>query len=146
MHSEGTLARAKLLRPGCFPSLRWSLFCGEPLSATCASLWQDAAPNSTVENLYGPTETTIAISHYRWDRARSPTECLNGIVPIGWVFEGQHCRVVDSDGDTVRPGEMGELCLKGSQVASECWNDTQKTMQQFVRWSPKQFVWSVKYH
>jgi len=129
----GTLARAKLLRPGCFPSLRCSLFCGEPLSVTYASLWQDAAPASVVENLYGPTETTIAISHYRWDRARSPAECINGIVPIGWVFEGQHCRVVDSDGGTVRLGEMGELCLQGSQVASGYWNDRQKTSQQFVR-------------
>jgi amino acid adenylation domain-containing protein len=129
----GTLARVKLLQPGCFPSLRWSLFCGEPLSATYASLWQDAAPDSAVENLYGPTETTIATSHYRWDRARSPAECLNGIVPIGWVFEGQHCRVVDSHGDTVPPGEMGELCLQGSQVASGYWNDRQKTSQQFVR-------------
>jgi amino acid adenylation domain-containing protein len=129
----GALARVKLLQPGCFPSLRWSLFCGEPLSVTYASLWQDAAPDSAVENLYGPTETTIAISHYRWDRAGSPAECLNGIVPIGWVFEGQHCRVVDSHGGTVRPGEMGELCLQGSQVASGYWNDRQKTSQQFVQ-------------
>jgi amino acid adenylation domain-containing protein len=129
----GTLARARLLQPGCFPSLRWSLFCGEPLSATYASLWQEAAPGSTVENLYGPTETTIAISHYRWDRARSPAECLNGIVPIGWVFEGQRCRVIDSDGRIVHLVGSGELCLQGSQVASGYWNDTEKTSRQFGR-------------
>src|SRR2546426_11818779 len=65
----GVLARTRLLQPGSFPSLRYSLFCGAPLSAKYAQLWQEAAPNSTVEDLYGPPETTIAISQYRWDPA-----------------------------------------------------------------------------
>ena len=67
----GVLAKMRLLSPGCFPSLRYSLFCGEPLAASYAQLWQEAAPNSILENLYGPTETTIAISHYRWNKAGS---------------------------------------------------------------------------
>ena len=29
----GFLAKTRLLQPGSFPSLRYSLFCGEPLSA-----------------------------------------------------------------------------------------------------------------
>src|SRR3989454_9662082 len=83
------LSKMRLLQPGCFPNLRLSLFCGEPLAAAHAQHWQEAAPNSIVENLYGPTETTIAISHYRWEPSKSPQECLNGIVPIGWMFAGQ---------------------------------------------------------
>ena len=43
-----------LLKPGAFPSLRLSLFCGEPLPASCADAWLRAAPNSILENLYGP--------------------------------------------------------------------------------------------
>lgn len=125
------LSKMHLLQPRCFPSLRFSLFCGEPLAAAHAQHWQEAASNSTVENLYGPTETTIAISHYRWDRAKSSQECLRGIVPIGRPFAGQHCRIVDPERGEVR--ETGELCLAGSQVTDGYWNDREKTQRQFVR-------------
>ncbi len=128
----GVLARTRLLQPGSFPSLRYSLFCGAPLSAKYAQLWQEAAPNSTVENLYGPTETTIAISHYRWDPATSPGECVNGIVPIGWMFAGQQCRIVDGEWGVVPDGASGELWLAGSQVTTGYWDSPEKTRQQFV--------------
>jgi non-ribosomal peptide synthetase component F len=63
-----------LLKPGGFPSLRLSLFCGEPLPVSCADAWLRAAPNSILENLYGPTELTIACTSYRWHPERSPGE------------------------------------------------------------------------
>ncbi len=125
------LSNVRLLQPRCFPSLRFSLFCGEALAATHAQDWQEAAPNSIVENLYGPTETTIAISHYRWYPSKSPQECLNGIVPIGWPFAGQQCCVVDHERGEV--SETGELCLAGSQVTDGYWNNLEKTQGQFVR-------------
>jgi amino acid adenylation domain-containing protein len=129
----GVLARMRLVPPGCFPSLRYSLFCGEPLAASYAQLWQAAAPNSIVENLYGPTETTIAISHYRWNKTGSSEECVNGIVPIGWMFDGQQCSVIDAERKAVAAGVPGELCLAGSQVTTGYWNEPKKTQQQFVR-------------
>jgi len=120
------------LAAGSLPTLRWSLFCGEPLAASYARLWQEAAPNSVVENLYGPTETTIAISRYQWDNGTSPDRCLNGIVPIGWPFDGQSVRVITRDKRLVSNGESGELCLAGSQVTTGYWNDQEKTAEQFV--------------
>src|SRR5579859_206922 len=133
----GLLSRMRLLSPGCFPTLRCSLFCGEPFPASYAQSWQAAAPNSIVENLYGPTEATIAIAHYRWDSQMSPQECLNGIVPIGQVFEGQQFRVTDAEGKCLPFENAGELCLAGSQVATGYWNNPKKTQQQFVHlpWS-----------
>lgn len=56
------MQRMRLLRPGGLPSIRYSLFCGEPLLASQATDWQNAASNSVLENLYGPTEATIAIT------------------------------------------------------------------------------------
>ena len=122
-----------LLSPGAFPSLRVSLFCGEALPATLAENWQRAAPSSIVENLYGPTEATIAITHYRWDRDGSPKECLNGIVPIGWVFDGQQSCVVDDELHPVPAGKTGELCLAGSQVTGGYLNSAERTAAQFIR-------------
>jgi amino acid adenylation domain-containing protein len=122
-----------LLEPGAFPTLRWSLFCGEALSSSLASAWQAAANNSVLENLYGPTEATIAITTYRWNSATSPAECVRGLVPIGWPFEEQEVCAVDEDLALVPPGESGELCLGGSQVTRGYLNDPEKTAKSFVR-------------
>lgn len=122
-----------LLEPGAFPTLRWSLFCGEALSASLAAAWQEAASNSIVENLYGPTEATIAITYYRWNSQTSPRECVNGLVPIGWPFDGQQVCIVDENLLPVPSGETGELCLGGSQVTRGYLNDPEKTAKSFVR-------------
>jgi amino acid adenylation domain-containing protein len=122
-----------LLQPGEFATLRWSLFCGEALSSSLAEAWQQAANNSILENLYGPTEATIAITYYRWDSATSPAECVRGLVPIGWPFEGQQVCVANEDFSAVPAGESGELCLGGSQVTRGYLNDPEKTAKSFVR-------------
>jgi len=126
------LSRLRMLRPGIFPNLRYSLFCGEPLSSKLASAWQQAAPQSVVENLYGPTEATIAITHYPWDEEKSPGACVNGVVPIGWPFEGQQLIVADEKGNQVADGEQGELLIAGSQVTGGYLNNPEKTAAQFV--------------
>jgi non-ribosomal peptide synthetase component F len=125
-------AKLGLLQPGEFPTLRWSLFCGEALSASMAAAWQQAANNSILENLYGPTEATIAITYYRWDSEKSPAECVRGLVPIGWPFKGQQVCAVDEQLAPVPVGESGELCLGGSQVTRGYLNDPEKTAKSFV--------------
>lgn len=127
------LSKTKLLEPDFFPSLRYSFFCGEPLAASYAQMWQNAGPHSVVENLYGPTETTIAISRYRWNKNHSPEECLNGICPIGWTFARQRSSIVDQDFNLLSRNQAGELLLAGSQVTSGYWNDPEKTKAKFVR-------------
>jgi amino acid adenylation domain-containing protein len=126
------MQRMRLLKPGGFPSLRLSLFCGEPLLAAAAEAWQQAAPNSIVDNLYGPTEATIAISHYRWQAERAGAEFVNGIVPIGDVFPSQAFCVIDGNRNPLARGQAGELCVSGSQVTSGYFNNPERTRQQFV--------------
>src|SRR5205085_1566799 len=53
------MRRMKMLKPGAFPFIRYSVFAGEALPYTLAEAWQQAAPHSIVENLYGPTEATV---------------------------------------------------------------------------------------
>jgi len=126
------LARARLLKPASFPSLRLALFCGEPLPATLAADFQAAAPGAILENLYGPTETTIAITRYRWSAADSPSACVHGIVPIGEMFDEHACVVVSDAGTPVGVGEPGELCLSGPQVARGYWNDPERSALSFT--------------
>lgn len=126
------MSRLRMLKPGVFPTLRCSLFAGEPLTADLADKWQKAAPNSIIENLWGVTEGTVASTNYRWHEDSAKT-CVNGIVPIGNIFEGQRLCVIDEDRMQVQRGEPGEVCVSGSQVTTGYLNNTEKTRQQFVK-------------
>ena len=44
-------ASHRIMKPGIFPSLRVSAFCGEPLPLAAARAWAEAAPNSRIENI-----------------------------------------------------------------------------------------------
>ena len=127
------MSRLRLLKPGAFPALRWSLFCGEALPAETVDAFAAAAPRSTVENLYGPTELTIACTLYRWDPARSLSECELGLVPIGEPYPGMEVLVVDEKLREVAPGETGELLMTGPQLSLGYWRDPHKTAAAFIR-------------
>ncbi len=121
-----------LLKPSQFESLRLSLFCGEPLPVSSAAVWQGAAPNSVLENLYGPTELTISCTLYRWDETRSLSESELGIVPIGYPHPEMNVLVADENLNEVKPGDEGELLMSGPQLSLGYWNDPEKTARAFV--------------
>jgi amino acid adenylation domain-containing protein len=124
------LRRRGLLRPASLPRLRWSLFCGEALPADVAEAWQAAAPGSTLENMYGPTELTIACSQYRWDPGTSPAECVDGLVPLGDLYPGLDDAVLGEDG---RPGaDEGELAVGGPQMFAGYWRDPEATAASMI--------------
>ena len=126
------MKRLGMLKPDMYPTLRWSLFCGEPLPAEIAGMWAQAAPKSIIENLYGPTELTIACAVYRWDATNSPAECHLGVVPIGRPYPGMEAIVVNDSLQEVAPGEEGELLMTGPQRSLGYWRDAAKTAAAFV--------------
>jgi amino acid adenylation domain-containing protein len=127
------MRKRNLLGPDTLPTLRWSLFCGEPLPRTSAEAWQAAAPNSLVENLYGPTELTIACTVHRWDPRTSPRLCVNDMVPIGTPYPGLTAVLVDDDLQLVSDGRSGELCISGAQTSPGYWRDPVKSAERFVK-------------
>lgn len=126
------MRRKSLLRSGSMPKLRYSLFAGEPLSKRSAELWQEAAPNSVVENLYGPTELTIVCTGYRWDPRISARECQNEMVPIGRPFDGLCALVLGPDGETLLDDQEGELCIAGPQTFPGYWLNDDRTLERFI--------------
>jgi amino acid adenylation domain-containing protein len=126
------MLRKNLLKPGIMPTLRWSLFCGEALPRAIAEAWQAAAPASVLENLYGPTELTVACSAYRWDPARSADECVRDIVPIGRLYDTLSWIVVDEQLTPALPEEGGELCVAGPQTFPGYWRDPALTAERVV--------------
>jgi amino acid adenylation domain-containing protein len=126
------MRRLGALKPDSYPTLRWSLFAGEALPAEVAEAWLEAAPNCTVENLYGPTEVTVDCLIYRWDPERSPGECEHGVVPIGYPVPNMSALVVDEELNEVEPGAEGELLVSGPQVSLGYWRDPERTAAAFV--------------
>jgi len=115
-----------------FPSLRWSLFCGEALPLALAQSWASAAPDSQVENWYGPTEATIACAHFRLPPKDSTLNAQNEVTPIGTAFPGMEMLICGADLRPVATGVSGELLLKGRQVASGYLSESAKTSERFI--------------
>ncbi len=131
--STGVLMkRLRMLKPGSYPTIRWALFCGEALPVEVIEAFAEAAPSAIAENLYGPTELTIACTLFRWDPARSPAEAHLGVVPIGEPYPHMVVRVSDPEGREVPRGEPGELLMTGPQMALGYWEDAERTAAAFV--------------
>ncbi|EST38779.1 hypothetical protein N566_05615, partial [Streptomycetaceae bacterium MP113-05] len=106
-------SRLGTLLPDSMPTLRWSVFGGEALPAPLARAWQAAAPGSTLEVLYGPTETTISCTQYRpGGEVGEWPETPNGTMPIGEPYPTTEMVVLNEHG---RPDTSGELCVRGPQ-------------------------------
>ena len=126
------MKRLGMLKPNRYPSLKWSLFCGEALPVDSIQAWSQAAPNSKLENLYGPTELTIACTHYRWNPNKSHRECEMGIVPIGYPYSKMKVLILDEKLNEVADGSVGELLMNGPQLTPGYWKDPEKTSTTFV--------------
>lgn len=115
------------------PSLRFSIFCGEPLPDSLVRKWAIAAPNGRVENVYGPTEATVFCLRYPWQPDTSPGEAVNGVVPVGVAFPRTQAVIMDDSGATSQDsGVKGELLLMGDQLSSGYWKDVAKTEAAFI--------------
>ncbi len=126
------MKRLGSLKKGNFPSLRWSTFGGEALSEDIVNAWREAAPNSEIDNGYGPTETTCMSVYYRWNPLTSPKEVHQGIVPIGYPNPGMSIIVCDENLREVPPGDGGELLMAGPQISLGYLNDPEKTKKAYI--------------
>ena len=132
------LRQLKRLAPNSLPSLRLSLFAGEPLPVASARAWMAAAPNSRLENLYGPTETTVdCLLEPVAEPIRATPE--RDIVAIGLPYPGTLAAIVDAERTFLPPGQHGELAIAGEQVALGYWRNSELTAKQFVRLEHSQY-------
>jgi D-alanine--poly(phosphoribitol) ligase subunit 1 len=85
--------------------------------ADIRSVWS-MAPQVRVFNRYGPTETTIAVTHV----LLTPEMTADGTVPMGYPHPGVSFYLVDGDGAVVDgPDRVGELYIGGDQLMAGYW-------------------------
>ena len=124
------MERLRMLQPGAFPSLRCTIFSGEPLPLRSALAWQQAAPNSVVDNICGHTECCCFSTLERLTDSPNVTP-KRGLVAIGKPLPGFEAAVFDESCRPLGSGQEGELALAGPQVALGYFGDAERTAARF---------------
>ena len=126
------LNKMHLLKTGVFPSLRLSLFVGEPLLKEAADSWQKAACNSLIENVYGPTETTVVCTGQPFSDDPACMTPERGYLAIGTPYRGAQIRILDEQQRTLPDGQIGEIAIGGPMVTPGYWKAPELTTGSFV--------------
>lgn len=103
-------------------------FGGEALPVKVLNIWKKYLPNAMFMNMYGPTETAVDCTYYIVDREFGPTEHL----PAGRACRNSEVFIL-KDGRIVEPGEVGEICVRGTSLAYGYYNNPEKTAEVFVQ-------------
>jgi non-ribosomal peptide synthetase component F len=112
----GFMQQMRKLTPGAFPSVRMSMFGGEPMPRSLALAWMRAAPNSRVLHMYGPTEATIASTCFEVT-AGFLDDPQHAVMPLGGALPGVELMIVDAELEPVAAEQTGELLIGGPQLA-----------------------------
>ena len=79
--------------------------------------------------MYGPTETTVDCAAFHLTRDYRDDEAI----PIGKACRNMQIVLLDKDGKPVPDGEAGEICVRGSGLASGYFGNWEKTTECFIQ-------------
>ncbi|KAF9346981.1 hypothetical protein BGX26_001500, partial [Mortierella sp. AD094] len=112
-------------------SLRYVILAGEALSPALLRPWfqTHAVDSPHIVNMYGPTETAV----YATYRRMMPEDCEMAISRIGRRLPDLKSYLLDSRGQPVPLGAVGELHVGGAGVTRGYLNRPELTAEKFVR-------------
>jgi len=111
--------------------LRAVIFAGEVFPAKHLTRLMAELPTARYFNWYGPTETNVCTS---FEVAVAARGALAGPVPIGKACANMDVFAITGDGRRLsRPGEEGELYVRGPGLMRGYWGQPDKTLQVLVR-------------
>lgn len=91
--------------------------------------WMDEYPDVRFVNLYGPTEVTDTCTWFEINRRFNNDEML----PIGQTCRNKDCFLLDENILVTKPGEMGEICMRGAGISYGYYNDPERTKEVFTQ-------------
>jgi hypothetical protein len=125
-----TLLTAIAEGPGfgpCRETLRLIISAGEVLRPELVTtIYEQCA--ATVENAYGPTETTFVTMFHRCERDRAPQASL----PLGEPIANTSVHILDANLEPVPIGVVGEVHIGGAGVGLGYWRRPDLTEHAFV--------------
>ncbi|HST20308.1 MAG TPA: benzoate-CoA ligase family protein [Blastocatellia bacterium] len=104
-------------------SLRFCLSAGEALPPELYNRWMETFGVEILDGIGSAEMFHIYITNYPGD-----------VVPgsLGRIVPGYEAKIVDAEGRTVAPGEMGTLKIKGDSAALCYWNAHEKSKATFA--------------
>ncbi len=117
-----------------FPALRNAFFVGDLLTKKDSRRLRDLAPNTTIINLYGSTETQRAVSFFEIPSKAQNSAFLDqlpDVIPIGRGMIDVQLLVISRDDRTKQctVGEIGELYVRAGGLAEGYLGDDEKTTE-----------------
>ncbi|MGH2806057.1 MAG: amino acid adenylation domain-containing protein, partial [Actinomycetota bacterium] len=117
------------LKGGEFPTLRVLFFAGEVFPTKYLRRLMQFLPHVRFYNLYGPTETNVCT----YLEVPPIPEDQDEPISIGAAIKDVECFAVTDEGTRARPGETGELWVRGTTVMHGYWNNPEKTAASLMR-------------
>lgn len=104
-------------------------FAGEVMPNKHLNYWRKHLPDCRYANLYGPTEITVDCTYYVVERDFKDDEPL----PIGFPCRNSDVLILVDRKRVAKPGEQGELCVRGSSLALGYYNNPDRTAAAFIQ-------------
>lgn len=106
-----------------FPDLKYVTQAGGKLHTAFISEFIEAFPVVKFFVMYGQTEATARLSYLE------PKRLSDKLGSIGKGIPGVELKVVDKNGEVIKPGENGEIIAKGKNVMLAYFQDEQGTTE-----------------
>ena len=126
------MKKMRLLKENSLPFLKYICFCGETLPFDNALLIAKAAPNAKLENIYGPTEATVACTYFEFNKDTVELPEYTGSMPIGKAYDGMEVFLIDENLYIINTG-IGQIVLSGRQLAKGYVNNETQTKEKFIK-------------
>lgn len=111
-----------------FAPLKTLVVGGDTLYPSSIKLLYDACPNTTLINVYGPTENTVMATRYVVQRE----DVNKPVIPIGTPIAKTNVYILDADDQLCDVNCKGELCVGGYGIADHYLNNPELTKKRFV--------------
>jgi acyl-CoA synthetase (AMP-forming)/AMP-acid ligase II len=122
------LLRASSFTDRALPSLRIVQQAGGRLPPVLVDELLDAHNSASLFLMYGQTEATARLSYL------PPDLLADKPGSIGRGIPGVRLRVLDENGQDVRPGERGEIYATGENISPGYFGDPEGTAERFTPW------------
>ena len=123
------VANLKGLDTDKIPDMEKVLFAGESMPAKQLNYWRRHYPDCLFVNMYGPTEICNICMYGVIDREVADDEPL----PMGKACENADVLFLNEKDEIMKPGETGEICVRGTCLADGYYNNPEKTAAVFVQ-------------
>ncbi len=106
-----------------FPALRYLTQAGGPMAPTLIQELMQLLPDKKLFIMYGATEASARLAYL------DPRQLPNKIGSIGKAIPNVELKIVNENGEICKPGEIGEIVARGSNIMQGYWQDPDATAQ-----------------